>query len=91
MNLLIVFNVHVLSCRLTNPYNSKIGAPAKGNGESGWAGYITYSDVCWFKNNNVDVTIVYDVETCSPYLFAGEEWISYDNEKSLECKVICKT
>lgn len=68
-----------------------IGAPAKGNGQSGWLGYITYTDVCWFKNNNVAVTTVYDVETCSPYLYAGEEWISYDNEKSLECKVSYKT
>lgn len=73
--------------RLTNPYNTKIGAPAKGNGDSGQSGYITFADVCWFKNNNVAVTTVYDVETCSPYLYAGEEWISYDNEKSLECKV----
>lgn len=47
---------------------------------------MTYSDVCWFKDNNFFVTTVFDEDTCSPYLYAGTEWISFDNEQSLACK-----
>lgn len=50
-------------------------------------GFASYSDVCWFQQNNLFVTVVYDIESCSPYAFAGTEWISFENEQSLECKV----
>lgn len=90
-----------------NPYNVKVGAPAKGNGRSGSygklshsvfscfppfkfiplsLGFITYADVCWFKRNNIYVYDKYDEGTCSPYVHAGTEWISYENVKSIECK-----
>lgn len=49
-------------------------------------GFVTYSDICWFKQNNYFITTVFDAETCSPYLVAGTEWISYDDEQSMECK-----
>lgn len=49
-------------------------------------GFASYSDICWFKNNNYFITDKYDEETCSPYLHAATEWISYENERSLECK-----
>jgi chitinase len=42
--------------------------------------------VCWFANHNIYVTKVYDDQACSPYLFSGTEWISYDDDRSLECK-----
>lgn len=29
---------------------------------------------------------MYDTETCSPYVYAGTEWISYENERSISCK-----
>lgn len=32
------------------------------------------------------VKVEYDTETCSPFLSAGLEWISYEDERSLECK-----
>lgn len=66
--------------------NTKIGAPASGIGRVGMAGFVTYSDVCWFKRNNLFVTEIFDEETCSPYVFSGTEWISYENERSLTCK-----
>ena len=62
-------------------------SPAESIGNVGIGGFTSYSEVCWFKQNNIYVTTMFDYETCSPYLYSGNEWISYENEKSLECKV----
>ena len=29
---------------------------------------------------------IYEETSCSPYLYAGSEWISYENEGSITCK-----
>lgn len=50
------------------------------------SGFVTYSDVCWFKKNNIFIADKFDEETCSPYIHSGTEWISYENERSIECK-----
>lgn len=49
-------------------------------------GFVTYSDICWFERNNFFINKVYDQETCSPYIYAGTEWISYENKRSISCK-----
>ncbi|XP_055600421.1 chitinase-like protein 3 [Uranotaenia lowii] len=72
--------------QLTSPFNTRIGSPASGNGRVGLLGFATYSEICWFRRHNIYVHQVYDVESCSPYLYAGTEWISYEDERSLECK-----
>lgn len=74
------------SFTLVNPFSTKIGAPAEDYGSVGTMGFVTYSEVCWFQATNYDVRVEYDTETCSPLLFAGLEWISYDDERSIECK-----
>lgn len=74
------------SYHLVNPFNPRLGAPAQDSGEVGMLGFATYSDVCWFQKYNLYVKTEYDAETCSPYLYTGTEWISYDNEASIECK-----
>lgn len=74
------------SFRLVNPFNTRMGAPAEGFGSVGANGFVTYSDVCYFRKMNFNVRMQYDVETCSPYLFTGNEWISYEDERSLTCK-----
>ncbi|KFB38789.1 AGAP000436-PA-like protein [Anopheles sinensis] len=71
---------------LVNPFNARIGAPASSVGRVGTLGFASYSEVCWFRRHNIYVHQVYDVDSCSPYLYAGSEWISYDDERSLECK-----
>lgn len=73
-------------CSLVNALNTKIGSPASDNGRVGQSGFVTYSDVCWFKRNNFFINEVYDEESCSPYIYAGTEWISYENERSITCK-----
>lgn len=74
------------SYRLVNPFNTKIMAPAEDYGSVGVLGYVTYSEVCWFSQTNLNVRSEYDTETCSPWLHTGLEWISYDDERSIECK-----
>lgn len=49
-------------------------------------GFITYSDVCWFMLNNYYVETVFDEPSCSPYMYSVFEWVSYENERSIECK-----
>lgn len=70
---------------MVNPFNTRIGAPADGYGELGYEGFATYSEICYFKKRNI-VVEEYDNDSCSPYMHAGLEWVSYDNEKSLDCK-----
>lgn len=72
--------------RLVNAFNTKIGSPADDVGSAGNGGYVSYPELCWFKQNNFFLTSVFDVETCSPYLYTGNEWISYEDERSIECK-----
>lgn len=74
------------SFQLVNSFNTRIGAPASSYGRTGMIGYASYSEICWFRRHNIYVHQVYDVESCSPYLYAGTEWISYEDERSLECK-----
>lgn len=51
-----------------------------------FVGYVTYSDVCRFKREHFFISTVFDVDSCSPYMYAGSEWISYEDRKSIECK-----
>jgi chitinase len=74
------------SFHLVNPFNTRLGAPADDIGSVGVLGFTTYSEVCWFQESNFNVRLEYDTETCSPFLSAGLEWISYEDERSLECK-----
>ncbi|XP_062538315.1 chitinase-like protein 3 [Armigeres subalbatus] len=74
------------SFQLLNAFNTRIGAPATSYGRTGMIGYASYSEICWFRRHNIYVHQVYDVDSCSPYLYAGTEWISYEDERSLECK-----
>ena len=74
------------SFRLVNPFNNRLGAPAEDYGSVGVLGFTSYSEVCWFQKSNFNVWAEYDTHTCSPFLSAGVEWISYEDERSLECK-----
>lgn len=74
------------SFRLVNPFNTRLGAPAEDFGSVGVLGFASYSEVCWFQKSNLNVKVEYDTSTCSPFLSSGLEWISYEDERSLECK-----
>lgn len=42
--------------------------------------------MCQFDRRNIFAIKVYDSITCSPYITAGYEWISYEDERSIQCK-----
>lgn len=51
-----------------------------------FAGFVSFADVCWFQRNNYFVRRHFDAAACSPYLHAGREWLSYEDEQSVACK-----
>lgn len=71
---------------MVNPFNTRLGAPSEDVGRVGVLGFTSYSEVCWFQKSNFNVRMEYDLETCSPFMYAGLEWISYEDERSIECK-----
>ncbi|XP_017030622.1 chitinase-3-like protein 1 [Drosophila kikkawai] len=74
------------SFTLVNPLNHRIGAPASGFGQCGQLGFTTLSETCECAAKFIRPNYMYDPETCSPYLSALQEWISYENRTSIECK-----
>ncbi|KAH8244927.1 hypothetical protein KR032_002486 [Drosophila birchii] len=74
------------SFTLVNPLNHRIGAPASGYGQCGQLGFTTLSETCECVSKYIAPNYMYDPETCSPYLSALQEWISYENRTSMECK-----
>ncbi|KAL7744993.1 hypothetical protein ACLKA6_007257 [Drosophila palustris] len=75
------------SFTLVNPFNTRIGAPASGFGKCGQLGFTTLSETCGCANEYLAPIYTYDNETCSPYLSALGEWISYESKTSISCKV----
>ncbi|XP_017013040.2 chitinase-3-like protein 1 [Drosophila takahashii] len=74
------------SFTLVNPLNQRIGAPASGYGKCGQLGFTTLSETCECAARYFKPTYAYDAESCSPYLSALQEWISYENRTSIACK-----
>lgn len=73
-------------CSLMNPLNRRIGAPASGFGKCGQLGFTTLSETCECANQFIEPIYTYDNDTCSPYLSAVQEWISYESKTSISCK-----
>lgn len=42
--------------------------------------------MCSFERSNIFANKVFDSITCSPYIYAGFEWISYEDVRSVKCK-----
>lgn len=72
--------------RLVNPLNHRIGAPASGYGKCGQLGFTTLTETCECVTKFFKPNFSYDAESCSPYLSALQEWISYENQTSIACK-----
>ncbi|KAH8290019.1 hypothetical protein KR044_000046, partial [Drosophila immigrans] len=75
------------SFTLVNPFNTRIGAPASGYGKCGQLGFVTLSETCLCANRFLAPVYTFDNDTCSPYLSALGEWISYESKTSIACKV----
>lgn len=84
--LLINYSIWFLLNSLVNVLNTRIGAAASGVGKCGQFGFITLAETCECANNFVDPIYHYDNASCSPYLSALGEWISYESKTSILCK-----
>ncbi|KAK7112091.1 chitinase-3-like protein 1 [Littorina saxatilis] len=77
------------SFTLASASNYGVGAPATKGGTAGRytreAGFIAYYEVCDMKKQGGQVEWI--DEQSSPYIHHGNEWVGYDNPKSLREKV----
>ncbi|KAL7300198.1 hypothetical protein TKK_0007041 [Trichogramma kaykai] len=63
-----------------------IGAPASGGGVAGnftsEPGFLSYYEVCTFLNED-NTTLVWDSEQQVPFAYRDDQWVGFDDERSL--------
>ena len=68
-----------------------IGAPATGGGTAGRytseAGFLAYYEVCDFLQEE-NTTLVWDNEQQVPFGYLADQWVGFDDERSLRTKVL---
>lgn len=72
--------------RLASSNRTYLGAPSIGDGVLGGGGSASYGTVCDFMQRQ-KLTPVFDEETRSPYVTNGTEWVSFENDESMNHKV----
>lgn len=76
---------------LMNPNSNRMGAPAKDTSFQGpftrEDGFLGYNEIC-MENEKAEApwTNEWEEEHAAPYMFRGDSWLSYDNERSLQLK-----
>ncbi|KAF8787216.1 Chitotriosidase-1 like protein [Argiope bruennichi] len=75
------------SFTLANPSDNKLGAPTTGPGRAGpltkEPGMLGYNEICRDKG----FTEVFVEKVEAPYAYNGNQWVGYDNVKSIGIKV----
>lgn len=88
--LLIGMPTYGRSFTLVNNTQFDIGAAASGGGQAGKftneAGFMSYYEVCSFLSQP-NTTLVWDSEQQVPFAYRGDQWIGFDDERSLKTKV----
>ncbi|KAK4874891.1 hypothetical protein RN001_014251 [Aquatica leii] len=78
------------SFELVNTSQFDIGAPASGGGKPGQftseAGFMGYYEVCDFLQVE-NTTLVWDNEQQVPFAYRDDQWVGFDDERSLKTKV----
>lgn len=78
------------SFELVNTTQFDIGAPASGGGNSGKytseAGFMSFYEICDFLHED-NVTLVWDNEQQVPFAYRDNQWVGFDDERSLKTKV----
>lgn len=78
------------SFELANVTQFDIGAPANGGGTAGKytaeAGFMSYYEICDFLQED-NTTLVWDNEQQVPFAYRGDQWVGFDDERSLKTKV----
>lgn len=74
---------------LENPLNNKLGASTSGAGAAGpyteEPGMLGYNEICEFIKTG-SWTQVWDDKQKVPYAYRGDQWIGFDNPKSVGIK-----
>jgi len=76
---------------LMDPNFNKMGAPSKEKSFQGpytrEDGFLGYNEICEeLQDENFPWTTEWDDDHMAPYMYKGDRWVSYDNEKSLRLK-----
>lgn len=81
------------SFTLVNETQFDIGAAASGGGAVGKftneAGFLAYYEVCTFLAQT-NTTLVWDSEQQVPFAYRKDQWVGFDDERSLKTKVSCE-
>lgn len=76
--------------QLADPGNNGLGAPIAGPNTPGEftreAGYLAYYEVCIMRNTP-GTNYVYNDEHQAPYVYNGNQWVGFDDTRSLQAKV----
>lgn len=88
--LLIGMPTYGRSFTLVNNTQFDIGAAASGGGSPGKftneAGFMSYYEICSFLSAP-NTTLVWDSEQQVPFAYRNDQWVGFDDERSLKTKV----
>lgn len=88
--LLIGMPTYGRSFTLVNTTQFDIGAPASEGGKPGKftneAGFLSYYEICGFLAQS-NTTLVWDSEQQVPFAYRDNQWVGFDDERSLKTKV----
>jgi len=75
---------------LSNPANFRVNSPASGGGKAGEytkeGGFLAYYEVCDMLRNG-GATYIWDDEMKVPYAVQGDQWVGFDDERSIRNKM----
>ncbi|KAF5280513.1 hypothetical protein FQA39_LY18035, partial [Lamprigera yunnana] len=78
------------SFELVNTSQFDIGAPALSGGKPGQftseAGFMSYYEICDFLQTE-NTTLVWDNEQQVPFAYRNDQWVGFDDERSLKTKI----
>ncbi|UYV64527.1 Cht7 [Cordylochernes scorpioides] len=74
---------------LANSSLTDIGAPARDGGKPGKytreSGFLAFYEICELLKNGA--TLVWDNEQMVPYAFVDDQWVGFDDQRSIKLKV----
>jgi chitinase len=77
------------SFTLTNPSENNMNAPTSGGGKAGEftreSGFLAFYEICEMLKNGA--TYIWDDEQKVPYLVDGDQWVGFDDERSVRNKM----
>lgn len=88
--LIIGMPVYGRTFSLSDPAKFDIGAETLGGGDAGRytgeEGFLSYYEICDFLHED-NTTLVWDNEQQVPFAYRGDQWVGFDDERSLRTKI----